>query len=445
MKRLRTLLGIGLGLAVVVGAGWYITQSKAPAPTRPGGRFGAGGPIPVGTAQAQKGEQIEAYVGRGVETDIRVYEGEVEHFVSAQSEGIGIRVIRDGTLDPTPAYTVPAGTSKENNDSLKTIAVHPKFADNRLVYFAYPISGEKGTTLAVARGKFDGRKIDGVKQIFVADAWETSGNMGGKLLFGPDGTLYVTVGDRDRLCCTGTEDNSLRMKAQSLANDVGKTLRINDDGSTPKDNPFANRAGAKPEIFTYGHRNGYGLAFNPETGVLWQAEIGPMGGDEVNILLPGHNYGWPLVSTGRNYTGTPVSDHPWTREGMDDPRMFWVPSISPSGLIFYTGDRFKGWKNSAFLGALNGKALWRVSFHQPQQAEKREVLLQSLDERIRDEERGYPLRAWLRVIAAQVHRPARAQRGAAQLLDHRWANRTRPPCPAAQQSRQRPGGASRHP
>ena len=134
--------------------------------------------------------------------------------------------------------------------------------------------------------------------------------MGGKILFGPDETLYVTVGDRDRLCCTGTEDNSLRMKAQDLDNHVGKTLRIRDDGSVPPDNPFVGRAGAKPEIFTYGHRNGYGLAFHPETGELWQAEIGPMGGDEVNILLPGHNYGWPLVSMGRNYTGTLVSDEP---------------------------------------------------------------------------------------------------------------------------------------
>ena len=299
-----------------------------------------------------------------------------------------IRVIRDGVLDPVPAYTVPAGTSKENNDSLKTLALHPKFADNRLVYFAYPISGEKGTTLAVARGKFDGRKIDGVKQIFVADAWETSGNMGGKLLFGPDGTLYVTVGDRDRLCCTGTEDNSLRMKAQSLANDVGKTLRINDDGSTPKDNPFANRAGAKPEIFTYGHRNGYGLAFNPETGVLWQAEIGPMGGDEVNILLPGHNYGWPLVSMGRNYTGSLPSEQWYHRDGMDDPRMFWVPSISPSSLAFYTGDKFPEWKNDLIVGALSGQHVERISFGKPGQAEPRQVLLRELGVRFRDVEIG---------------------------------------------------------
>ena len=128
----------------------------------------------------------------------------------------------------------------------------------------------------------------------------------------------------------------------------------------PPDNPFVGRAGAKPEIYTYGHRNGYGLAFNPETGVLWQAEIGPMGGDEVNILLPGHNYGWPLVSMGRNYTGSLVSDQWYHREGMDDPRMFWVPSISPSSLAFYTGDKFPRWKNSMLVGSLNGLALQRV-------------------------------------------------------------------------------------
>ena len=295
-----------------------------------------------------------------------------------------IRVIHGDALEPVPAYTVPAGTSKENNDGLKWLALHPKFADNKLVYFSYPVSGEHGTTLAVGRGKFDGKTVRDVKQIFVADAWEASGNMGGKLLFGPDNTLYVTVGDRDRLCCTGTEDNSLRMKAQSLSSDAGKTLRLQDDGSIPKDNPFVGRAGAKPEIFTYGHRNGYGLAFNPETGVLWQAEIGPMGGDEVNVLLPGHNYGWPLVSMGRNYTGSLPSDQSYHRDGMDDPRMFWVPSISPSSLAFYTGDKFPRWKGSMLVGSLNGLALQRVSFNQPSQAERREPLLKQLNVRVRD-------------------------------------------------------------
>jgi glucose/arabinose dehydrogenase len=208
------------------------------------------------------------------------------------------------------------------------------------------------------------------------------------MMFLRDGTLLVTVGDRDGFCCDGSENTSQRMKAQELDNDYGKILRIRDDGSVPSDNPFVDRARARPEIFSYGHRNAYGLAYHPDTGELWESEIGPLGGDEINILHAGHNYGWPLVSTGRNYTGTEVSDRPWFREGMDSPRMFWVPAISPSGLIFYTGDRFKGWKNSIFLGALNGKALWRVSFNQPQQAEKREVLLASLDVRVRDVQQG---------------------------------------------------------
>ena len=198
----------------------------------------------------------------------------------------------------------------------------------------------------------------------------------------------MTVGDRDRICCTGTEDNSLRMKAQKLDNHVGKTLRLRDDGTVPPDNPFVGRAGAKPEIFTYGHRNGYGLAVHPETGELWQAEIGPMGGDEVNILLPGHNYGWPLVSMGRNYTGTLVSDEPWARPGMDNPRIFWVPSISPSSIIFYTGDKFPKWKNNLFVGALTTQQLMRMAFNQPSQAERREGLLVPLHERIRDVQQG---------------------------------------------------------
>ncbi len=292
-----------------------------------------------------------------------------------------IRLIRNGALAVDPVWSA-AGVAA-NND-LKWIALHPRFASNQQVYLSYSEGGDQGTTLAVARGRFDGRKLNHVKDNFVADAGEMGGNIGGKILFGPDETLYVTIGDRDRLCCTGTEDNSLRMKAQSLSNHVGKTLRIRDDGSVPPDNPFVGRAGAKPEIFTYGHRNGYGLSFNPQNGELWQAEIGPMGGDEVNILLPGHNYGWPVVSMGRNYTGSLASDKPYYQDGMDNPRMFWVPSISPSSVLFYTGERIPQWRGNLFVGALNGLSLQRIAFGQPSQAERREPVLRTLNARIRD-------------------------------------------------------------
>jgi len=294
-----------------------------------------------------------------------------------------LRMIRDGVVEPNPVWTspTPPGTG---GDALHFVAVHPQFAQNRLVYVSYPKQGERGITLAVSRGHLNGGTLEGVQEIFVADAWETGGNLAGRIFFGPDSSLYVTVGDRDRICCNGGEDNSLRMKAQSLDNHVGKTLRLRDDGSVPPDNPFIGRAGAKPEIFTYGHRNGYGLAIHPETGELWQAEIGPMGGDEVNILLPGHNYGWPLVSTGRNYTGSLVSDQPWARPGMDNPRIHWVPSISPSSLLFYTGNKFPRWKNNLFVGSLTQQQLVRIAFNQPSQAERREGLLIPLHERIRD-------------------------------------------------------------
>lgn len=298
-----------------------------------------------------------------------------------------LRMIRDGVLQPDPVWTSPDAT-EANAEALHFIALHPKFAENQLVYFSYPKHDGQRVTLAVSRGRLSGSKLTDVQEIFVADAWETGGNLAGRVFFGPDSMLYVTVGDRDRICCNGSEDNSLRMKAQSLDNDVGKTLRLRDDGSVPPDNPFAGKAGARPEIFTYGHRNGYGLAVNPETGDLWQAEIGPMGGDEVNILQPGHNYGWPLVSMGRNYTGSLVSDQPWFRPGMDNPRIFWVPSISPSSIMFYTGDKFPKWKNNLFIGSLTERTLIRMAFKQPSQAEKREPLLVPLEERIRDVQQG---------------------------------------------------------
>jgi glucose/arabinose dehydrogenase len=310
-----------------------------------------------------------------------------------------LRIIKNGVLAPQPVWTAPAPAvqgpapaqstqpgqgGQQANDSLHFVALHPDFAQNHLVYVSYPKRGEKGFTLAVARGFLKGDTLGDVQEIFVADAWETGGNLAGRVFFGKDKSLYVTVGDRDRICCNGTDDNSLRMKSQALDTDVGKTLRLRDDGTIPPDNPFVGKAGAKPEIFTYGHRNGYGLAVHPETGELWQAEIGPLGGDEINILQPGHNYGWPVVSMGRNYTGTLVSDQPFARSGMDNARMFWVPSISPSSIIFYTGDKFPRWKNNLFVGALTTQQLIRVAFNQPSQAERREGLLIPLRVRIRD-------------------------------------------------------------
>ena len=306
-----------------------------------------------------------------------------------------LRIIRDGVLDrqvvweaPEPPASAPLPGGPGAGDRLHFVAVHPQFAQNRLVYLSYPKSGERGETLAVARGRLDGSALTNVDEIFVADAWETGGNLAGRVFFGPDNMLYVTIGDRDRVCCNGTDDTSLRMKAQALDNHVGKTLRLRDDGSVPPDNPFVGNPGARPEIFTYGHRNGYGLAFHPETGELWQAEIGPLGGDEINILKPGRNYGWPLVSTGRNYTGTLVSEQPWFRPGMEMPRIFFVPSVSPSSIVFYTGDQFPAWKNSLIVGELTTRQLQVILFNQPSQAERRVSLLSELGVRIRDVQQG---------------------------------------------------------
>ncbi len=306
-----------------------------------------------------------------------------EHTILVAEKNGNLRMVRDGVLQPEPVWTSPTPAGK-NPDALHFLALHPKFSQNQMVYVSYPKQDGERFTLAIARGRLSGSKLTDVKEIFVADAWETGGNLAGRIFFGPDSMLYVTIGDRDRVCCNGTDDTSLRIKAQSLDNHVGKTLRLREDGTVPPNNPFVGKAGAKPEIYTYGHRNGYGLAIHPETGELWQAEIGPMGGDEVNILQPGHNYGWPLVSMGRNYTGTLVSEQPWSRPGMDNPRIFWVPSISPSSMIFYTGDKFPQWKNNLFIGSLTQRSLIRMAFNQPSQAEKRESLLVPLGERIRD-------------------------------------------------------------
>jgi aldose sugar dehydrogenase len=303
------------------------------------------------------------------------------------SESTGkLRMIQGGKLVPDPVWTPPSPTGR---DILHGVVTHPDFATNKLVYVTYLKGDAQRQTLGISRGRLDGAKLVDVKEIFAADAWENA-TMAytGRMEFGPDKTLYVSVGDRDRLCCGPQDDNSIRLRAQSLDNHVGKILRLKDDGTAPADNPFVGRAGAKPEIFTYGHRNSYGLRFHPVTGELWQMEIGPQGGDEVNILKPGANYGWPLVSQGRNYSGTLVSDQAFHRDGMEDPVIFWTPQISPAAMAFYTGDKFPQWQNSLIIGALSGQHVERMPFNDKGQPLRREEFLSELGVRFRDVEIG---------------------------------------------------------
>ena len=299
-----------------------------------------------------------------------------------------LRLVKNGVVTPDVLWEVPPPGGR---DVLHGLVLHPDFAQNRFVYVSWVKRKGDQLSVAVSRGRLDGARLADVKEIFVADAWETAANaLNGRLIFGPDRTLYMTIGDRDGRVLT--DDASIRMRAQGLLDHVGKILRLTDEGGVPKDNPFVGRADARPEIFSYGHRNPIGLAWHPETGELWVSDIGPLGGDRLDIVKAGKNYGWPLVSLGRNYSGSLVSDQPWWRPGIEMPRMVWVPSISPSSLTFYTGDKFPDWKGNVFVGALTAQHLQRVIIRPAGrgggQAEARQPMLTELRMRIRDVEQG---------------------------------------------------------
>jgi len=295
-----------------------------------------------------------------------------------------VRLIRDGVLDPEPLGGVPA-VHAVRLSGLMDIALHPDFERNRLVYLTYTKNVQQeplevSTTLA--RGRLEGDALVGMQDILDSDTWPGNGGSASRIVFGPDGYLYMT---------TGASNGPF---AQEPGNLRGKVLRLRDDGTPAPGNPFADREGYRPEIFSLGHRNQLGLAFNPQTGDIWNSEMGPNGGDEVNIILPGRNYGWPLVSYGRTYEGPPVSEVPW-REGIELPWAHWVPGISPSGLSFYTGERyFPPWNMSVFIGALRmGQIqgtghLARIEFDENGNERRRELLLTSLALRIRDVRQG---------------------------------------------------------
>jgi len=290
-----------------------------------------------------------------------------------------LRVFRNGALEPEPIANVPEVRITALGGLLDVLP-HPNFAQNQILYLTYTKGGEGNlSTTALTRARLDGKALKDVKEIFVADNWSNSPtNFGGRMVFGRDGKLYLTIGERQE-----------PERAQNTMLHGGKVLRLNDDGTAPADNPFAGKAGYLPEIYSVGHRSPQGLAVNPATGELWENEHGPLGGDEINIVRAGKNYGWPLVTYGKDYDGTVISEYS-TREGYESPFLFWVPSIAISGMSFYTGDKLTTWKGNAFVGSMmQGRTratghVQRITFSDDGQPIQREPILGQLRQRIRD-------------------------------------------------------------
>ena len=288
-----------------------------------------------------------------------------------------LRVIRDGELDPDPVAGLP-----EVNDTglsgLHDIVRHPNYDTNGYLYFSYNRPDGDGSRLMVSRGRFDGEALVDVREVFTA----TEGIGGGsRLAFDHDGLLYMSIG-------SGQAD-----AAQDPMSQRGKVLRLREDGSVPDDNPFVGKEGFLPEIYTLGHRTTLALAVHPRTGDVWQNENGPNGGDEINVLRPGANYGWPLISLGRTYPG-PWQSKEFSREGFENPIVYWTPSIAASGMAFYTGDALPRWTGDVFVGALRMGEIpgtghvQRILFNQDMEELRREMLLVDLRQRIRDVRQG---------------------------------------------------------
>jgi glucose/arabinose dehydrogenase len=327
-----------------------------------------------------------------------------------------MRIIRKGVLDPTPLSGLPEVNTGAINAGLMDVAVHPNYAQNSFIYFTYSKpttnlkrddvvwtgnqkrpSPSKRDVIAptLARARYDGGSaLTDVKDIFVADA-ESQGSSASRIVFARDGKIIMAVGMPTRHLVGIADD------AQNPRNHAGKILRLNDDGTAPSDNPFVKRPGYKPEIFALGIRNALGLFVHPTTGEIWETENGPMGGDEINIIRAGKNYGWPVISYGTDYSGNQEGGLSGTlssdrmRPGMEDPFYFWNPSPAVTGIVIYTGDKFPLWKGNIFVGAMGGENLGARMLHRialsrdgkPQRAGNL-TMLAELKQRIRDVRQG---------------------------------------------------------
>jgi glucose/arabinose dehydrogenase len=290
------------------------------------------------------------------------------------TERVGrLRLIRGGSLLAQPIAGVPA-VHTGSQAGLFDVVLHPNFAQNNLVYLTYAAGTKAANGTQVARARFDGAALQDLQVIFKAmPLKDTDNHYGGRMAFLPDGTFALTIG----------EGFEYREKAQDLSTDLGKIVRLNEDGSVPQDNPFVGQASVRPEIYTWGHRNPQGLFFDAQSGRLYETEHGPRGGDELNIIVAHRNYGWPVITYGMDYSGAYVS--PYTqRAGLEQPVIYWTPSIAPSGLTMYRGDKFPAWRGDLFVGALAFKHLRRIHLDEHGNVVDQEELLNDLHWRIRD-------------------------------------------------------------
>jgi glucose/arabinose dehydrogenase len=292
-----------------------------------------------------------------------------------------LRIVRGGKLLPNPVAGVPAVVAA-GQGGLLDIELHPQFATNKTVYLTYSKQVPGGSTTALHMARFENDALVGGKDIFVAETKGRPGHFGSRVTFDKSGHLFMSIGERQ----APPEGDLTKHPAQDLTNHHGKIVRLNLDGSVPADNPFAKQAGAKPEIWSYGHRNPQGLLIHPVTGDLWEIEHGPQGGDELNLIEPAKNYGWPVVGFGVNY-GPGKAIHASTMApGIENAKHVWVPSIATSGLLVYTGTKFPEWKGSVFVGGLAGMRVARLTLD-GQKAELADNLVKGLG-RIRDVRQG---------------------------------------------------------
>jgi glucose/arabinose dehydrogenase len=269
-----------------------------------------------------------------------------------------LRVLRDGALDPTPVAGLPPVLAS-GQSGLLDVSLHPDFAENRLVYLTFATGTPDANRTALARGRFDGRALLDTEVIFQnADPKSGGQHFGSRMLWLPDRSLLVSIGDGGNPPIRFGSEN-IRNQAQNPATHFGKVLRLRDDGQPLPDNPFAGQAGARPEVWSLGHRNVQGLARDPASGRVWANEHGSRGGDELNVIERGQNYGWPMVTYSVEYWGPRISDES-SRPGIAEPRLVWTPSKAPSGLAFYTGDAFPAWKGNLFSGALKFEQVRRI-------------------------------------------------------------------------------------